>query len=82
MDIIGIGIWEVLVILLVLMIVVGPRRLPEITRKLGQLTRHFKTMTNEMSRNIQAELSDEENEGESTSRSNDHTIVDDSKNNP
>ena len=76
MDIIGIGFWEVLVILVVLIVVVGPKRLPEMARKMGQMTRHFKSMTSEMNRNIQAELRDEEE----TSKSNDYSTVDNSKN--
>jgi len=78
MDIIGIGLWEVLVIMVVLMVVVGPRRLPEITRKLGEMARHFKTVTNEMSRDIERELKDEADDHEN--QSNDYSVVDDKEN--
>ena len=38
----GIGIWELLILLLVLLLVFGPKRLPEMGRQLGQGMREFK----------------------------------------
>lgn len=38
----GLGIWEVLLILLVLLLVFGPRRLPELGGALGKGIREFK----------------------------------------
>ncbi len=38
----GIGIWELLVLLLVLLLVFGPKRLPEMGRQLGKGMREFK----------------------------------------
>jgi sec-independent protein translocase protein TatA len=38
----GIGIWELLVLLLVLLLVFGPKRLPEMGRQLGRGMREFK----------------------------------------
>jgi len=38
----GIGIWELLILLLVLLLVFGPKRLPEIGRSLGKGMREFK----------------------------------------
>ena len=38
----GIGIWELLILLLVLLLVFGPKRLPEIGRSLGRGMREFK----------------------------------------
>jgi sec-independent protein translocase protein TatA len=38
----GIGIWEVLILLLVLLLVFGPKRLPEMGRQLGKGMREFK----------------------------------------
>lgn len=37
-----IGIWEILVLVLVLLIVFGPKRLPEMGRQLGKGMREFK----------------------------------------
>jgi sec-independent protein translocase protein TatA len=42
MPIGGLGIWEVLLILLVLLLVFGPRRLPELGGALGKGIREFK----------------------------------------
>lgn len=38
----GFGIWEVMLVLLVILLVVGPRRLPELGGALGQGIRQFK----------------------------------------
>jgi sec-independent protein translocase protein TatA len=38
----GIGIWEILILLLVILLVFGPKRLPEMGRSLGRGFREFK----------------------------------------
>jgi len=38
----GIGIWEILLLLLVILLVFGPKRLPEMGRSLGKGMREFK----------------------------------------
>ena len=38
----GIGIWELLVLLAVLLLVFGPKRLPDLGRRLGRGLRDFK----------------------------------------
>lgn len=38
----GIGLWEMLILLLVLLLVFGPKRLPEMGRGLGRGMREFK----------------------------------------
>jgi sec-independent protein translocase protein TatA len=38
----GIGIWELLILLLVLLVIFGPKRLPEMGRQLGKGMREFK----------------------------------------
>lgn len=38
----GIGIWELLVLLAVLLLVFGPKRLPDVGRQLGRGLRDFK----------------------------------------
>lgn len=38
----GVGIWEILILLLVLLLVFGPKRLPEMGRSLGKGMREFK----------------------------------------
>ena len=39
---VGIGIWELLILLLVLLLVFGPKRLPEMGKQLGKGMREFK----------------------------------------
>lgn len=38
----GIGIWEMLILLVVLLLVFGPKKLPEMGRQLGRGMREFK----------------------------------------
>ena len=52
----GIGIWELLILLLVLLLVFGPKRLPEIGRSLGKGMREFKDSITGNSEDEKAEL--------------------------
>ena len=59
MDFFGIGPLELVLILIVLLIVVGPTRLPEIASSVGRGIRKFKMATAELSREVQ-NMADEE----------------------
>ena len=48
----GIGMPELLVIMAVALIVIGPKRLPEIARALGKGMREFRKATNDFKQNI------------------------------
>lgn len=50
---------EILVILIVVMIVFGPRRLPEIGANLGKAMREFRRATTEMTRDFVSEIEKE-----------------------
>jgi sec-independent protein translocase protein TatA len=52
----GIGIWELLILLLVLLLVFGPKRLPEMGRQLGKGMREFKDSVTGDSRDEDAAL--------------------------
>jgi sec-independent protein translocase protein TatA len=52
----GIGIWEVLLIIVVVLIVLGPQRVPEIARKLGQIVRSIRRASTEFSTAITREI--------------------------
>lgn len=52
----GIGIWEILILLLVILLVFGPRRLPEMGRSLGRGMREFKDSVTGKDDNDPAEL--------------------------
>ena len=51
----GIGIWELLILLLVLLLVFGPKRLPEMGRQLGKGMREFKDSVTGESKDDEAE---------------------------
>jgi len=50
---------EILVILIVVMIVFGPRRVPEIGANLGKAMREFRRATTEMTRDFVSEIEKE-----------------------
>ena len=51
----GIGFPELIIIFLVLLLVFGAKRIPEIARGIGKGIREFKSATNEISREIENE---------------------------
>ena len=52
----GIGIWEVLLIIVVILIVLGPQRVPEIARKLGQVVRAIRRASTDLTTAVTREL--------------------------
>lgn len=59
MDFTGVGFAEILFVLLVALLVFGPRRLPEIGRMLGQGMRKFKMATTELTQTLTEEVNRE-----------------------
>lgn len=49
---------EILLILALVLILFGPKRLPEIAEAMGQSIRKFKSATNEATRDVKRELDD------------------------
>ncbi|HET6478307.1 MAG TPA: TatA/E family twin arginine-targeting protein translocase [Dehalococcoidales bacterium] len=62
MDFFGIGLGEVLLILIVALIIWGPKRLPEIARTLGKTVRTLKKATSDLTSQVTRELDIEETE--------------------
>lgn len=56
MDIFGIGAMELMVILLLALVVLGPRQLPEVARKLAGLLRDMRSMWTDVSSEFAREL--------------------------
>lgn len=56
MDFFGIGPLELLIILVVALLVFGPKKLPEIGSVLGKAIREFRKATTEISQNISREM--------------------------
>src|SRR3990170_234375 len=62
MEFFGIGLPELLLILVLTLIVVGPQRLPEMAAQIGRFVRDFRRYTSELSRDISDALQDIERE--------------------
>jgi Tat protein translocase TatB subunit len=60
MDFLGIGLWELLLILVVVLIVAGPGRIPGIARTLGKTVRAFKTASSKFTTAITSEIESSE----------------------
>lgn len=62
MDFFGIGFGEVLLILVIALIIWGPKRLPEIARTMGRTVRTLKKATHDLTSQVTRELDIEEKE--------------------
>ena len=62
MEFFGIGLPEMLVILVLILIVVGPQRLPEMAAQIARFIREFRRYTSQLSRDIGDALEDIEKE--------------------
>jgi Tat protein translocase TatB subunit len=62
MDFLGIGLPELLLILVVALIVVGPRRLPEVAAQLARFIREFRKYSSNVTREVTDALEDFERE--------------------
>lgn len=62
MEFFGIGLPELLVIMVLTLIVVGPQRLPEMAAQIARFIREFRRYTSELSRDIGDALQDIEHE--------------------
>lgn len=60
MDFFGLGFGEILLILVVILIIWGPGRLPEIARTLGKTMRAFRKATTDLTNEVTKELNVEE----------------------
>ena len=70
MDFFGVGMGEVLMILVVALIIWGPGRIPEIARMLGRAVRTLRKASFDLTTQISKELEGEEKDRSSQSRAN------------
>jgi len=62
MDFLDIGGWEILLILIVALIVLGPGKIVEVARTLGKTVRAFRKATTDLTTQISKELEEKEKE--------------------
>ena len=54
------GIWEIIIILLLVLLFFGPRRLPELAKSIGQSVREFRKGIRDVKEDIALDLKEEE----------------------
>ena len=62
MDFLGIGGWEILLILVIALVVLGPGRIVEFGRTLGKIVRTLKKATFDLTTVVSKELEEQEKE--------------------
>jgi sec-independent protein translocase protein TatA len=62
MDFFGVGLGEVLLILIIALVIWGPKRLPEIARTMGKTVRTLRKATSDLTTQITREIDIEESE--------------------
>lgn len=55
----GLGLQELIIILVIALIIFGPKKLPEIGRGIGKAMREFKTAATEIQKDISIDLEDD-----------------------
>ncbi|MBI2849826.1 MAG: twin-arginine translocase subunit TatB [Chloroflexi bacterium] len=60
MDFLGLGMGEIILIIIVALIIFGPSKIPEMARQAGKLMRTLKQTSSELTTQIQKELEEEE----------------------
>ncbi|MBE7559907.1 twin-arginine translocase TatA/TatE family subunit [bacterium] len=58
MELFGVSTQELVIIVLVVLVIFGPHRLPELARHLGRVTRMFRKASDELRRNLDMNLDD------------------------
>lgn len=62
MNFLNVGTWELVFILIIAILVVGPERMVEMARSFGRLSRQLRKMSSEFTSTIQAEIAATERE--------------------
>ena len=71
MEFLGISFWEFLLIMVVIVLVLGPSRIPGIMRTLGTIVRNIRKITSDLTANVAREiaLEDERQKNEAAKKS-------------
>ena len=64
----GIGMPELIVILVILLIVIGPQKLPDLAKSLGKGLAEFRRATDDFKRNVEETAKEHEGEGKTGER--------------
>lgn len=56
----GLGVWEIAVILAVALVVLGPRRLPQVAKQVGRTLREFRRAASDFQVSLEQEADEEE----------------------
>ena len=70
MDFFGIGMGELLLIIVVILIIWGPQRLPEIAQTLGKTIRSLRKTTSDLTADVTKEMDNIENDPPSKPKQN------------
>lgn len=62
MDFLNVGPWELVLVLIIAILVAGPKRMVEIARTLGQFSRQLRDLSREFTTALQAEIQATEEE--------------------
>ncbi len=79
MDFFGIGFGEVLLILILVLIIWGPKRLPQVARTLGKTFRALRKASYDFTTQVTRELDSEETENKATKQLHQRRQVSDHK---
>lgn len=63
----GIGLPELILIMIVALLVVGPKKLPELARSLGKALHQVKSMTDDVKQTFEEDFAKDDNPGQDTS---------------
>jgi len=66
LDFLNVGPWELIVVLIIAILVAGPKRMVEIARTLGQFSRQLRDLSREFTMALQAEIQATEEEASAT----------------
>ncbi|ACB07872.1 twin-arginine translocase TatA/TatE family subunit [Candidatus Korarchaeum cryptofilum] len=64
----GLGIWEILLLVLIALILFGPRKLPELARAMGEAVREFRKAASSTEESQKSSSQSERTEGKSSIR--------------